>query len=102
MDCCAADAAILEQLTPFVAEGRIDLDKLSAGEEILITAPAEYGFYCGEQSGGGGSSLQVDYSLSGSTEYEQILQNDIFFAGDPLDLGLLYSDPPAGHDGYGS
>ncbi|NLA05076.1 MAG: FtsX-like permease family protein [Firmicutes bacterium] len=98
VDCCAADAAILEQLTPFVAEGRIDLDKLSAGEEILIAAPSEYGFYRGEQPGGGGSALQVDYGLSSSAEYEQILQNDIFFAGEPLDLSLLYSDLPAGHD----
>ncbi|UNC91995.1 ABC transporter permease [Candidatus Contubernalis alkaliaceticus] len=45
VDCCGVDAEVLEKLSPFVSAGRINIDRLSFGEEVLIIAPAEYGLY---------------------------------------------------------
>jgi hypothetical protein len=96
VDCCGADAAVIEKLNPFVSAGRIDIDKLNAGEEILIIAPAEYGLVQ-EKLDDGSTHSYIDYTLDPDYLYSAVYQNDIFQAGDTLTVSLLYSDDPGTH-----
>lgn len=93
VECLGLDAEAVEQLSPFVSEGRIDIDKLSSGEEILITAPAEYGVSL-QQLSNDGRAMDTDDVLDENKTYTFTYKNDAFHAGDPLTLSLLYSDQP--------
>ncbi len=86
VQCVGIDSAALQKLEPYVLEGEINLQKLAAGEEVLVVAPAEYGI---RKSGEWG--LKVDYTLSPQESYVFTAQNDTFHAGDELHLSLLYS-----------
>jgi len=101
VECLGTDAEAVEQLSPFVSEGRIDIGKLSSGEEILVVAPAEYGVYI-QESSDGGIMTRTDEVLDENTKYTFICQNDSFHAGDPLTLSLLYSDEPEQDDEEGN
>jgi ABC-type lipoprotein release transport system permease subunit len=101
VECLGTDAEAVEQLSPFVSEGRIDVDKLSSGEEILLVAPAEYGVSVQRESGEG-ASWRTDYELDRNETYTCTYKNDAFQAGDPLTLSLLYSDEPEQDDEEGN
>ena len=93
VDCCATAAAVVEKLAPFVSAGSINLDKINAGAEILLVAPAEYGIMREEWDDG---SLQttIHYQLDPAATYSAVYQNDLFRAGDAITVSLLYTDDP--------
>jgi len=95
--CYSAESEVVERLRPFVSAGRIDLNRLNAGEEVLVIAPAKYGLVRDMWTGDNGPAVlwNVDYALDPGTAYSEILENDTFRAGDSIDLSLLYSDGPA-------
>ncbi|HOA35738.1 MAG TPA: FtsX-like permease family protein [Bacillota bacterium] len=93
VDCCGIDAAVIEKLHPFVSAGRINIDKLNSGEEILVVAPAEYGFV-EEKLDDGSTHSYYDYTLDSNTAYSAVHQNDMFRAGDAITVSLLYCNSP--------
>jgi cell division protein FtsX len=101
VDCCATDAQAVNKLTPFVSAGRINIDRLNAGEEILLIAPAEYGFIQ-EKLGDGGWSMQIYYELDNDTTYSAVYQNDMFQVGDTITVSLLYTDSAIQYNDDGS
>ena len=96
VNCCGTDAAVIEKLNFFISAGRINIDKLNSGEEILIIAPAEYGLVQEKRSDGGTLSY-TDYTLEPDTTYSAVYQNDMFQVGDTITMSLLYSDNPGEH-----
>jgi ABC-type antimicrobial peptide transport system permease subunit len=98
VDCCGIDAEVVEKLSPFVSQGRINIDKLSSGEEILIIAPEKYGII-EEKYDNGSISTRIDYALDKETAYSSVYHNNMFQAGDTLTLSLLYTDEPEEHTG---
>jgi ABC-type antimicrobial peptide transport system permease subunit len=101
VDCCGTDAELVEKLSPFVSEGRIDTDKLSSGEEILLIAPAEYGIYI-HQENDEYILTDTDYVLDENKTYAAVFQNNTFHAGDLLTISLLYSDELEQYDEEGN
>lgn len=95
VDCCGIDAEVVEKLSLFVSAGRINIDKLSSGEEIFVVAPAEYGIY--EKTDGKETWYHTDFVLDNGTTYSSVYQNDMFQAGDTITVSLLYSDDPIQH-----
>ncbi|MDW7650937.1 MAG: FtsX-like permease family protein [Bacillota bacterium] len=95
VDFTGIDAEVVERLSPFVSAGRIDLEKLAAGEEVLVIAPAEYGIY--EMESGDDTWFNADFKLNSNIEYTNVYQNDMFKVGDPLTVSLLYSEGPLDH-----
>lgn len=92
------DADVVEKLSPFVSAGRININKLSSGEEILVIAPAEYGLYEGKHELADGSLItDIDYVLDSDKTYNTIYQNDMFQVGDTLTVSLLYADSLTEH-----
>ena len=101
VECCGIDAEVVEKLSPFVSEGKIDTDKLSSGEEILLVAPAEYGISIRQESDGF-ISTYIDDVLDENKTYAAVIQNDTFHARDVLTISLLYSDEPEQYDEEGN
>lgn len=90
LDFIGLDEAVIEEMMDAgaVCEGRIDLEKLASGEEVLVYAPQYFGVR--ESDYGGWWEYYYDDvpgGLTGMTVYE----NDMFHAGDTLDLSVLYS-----------
>lgn len=99
VDLCGFDGEVMEKLAPYVSAGRIDIDRLSSGEEIVMAAPAEYGLY--EVHSGSDSWFRTDYTLDREKDYHAVYQNDMFQVGDVLTLSLLYTEGDSQHpDGY--
>ncbi len=96
VDCCGIDTAVIESLRPFVSAGRINIDKLNSGEEILVVAPAKYGLVQ-EKRSDGSTLTYTDYTFDPGTTYNAVYQNDMFRAGDTITVSLLYSDDPGEH-----
>ena len=93
------DADFLRKLQPFVSAGRINIDRLNSGREILIIAPAQYGLIQNIKSDEFMYSVErtVDYELDPGKTYDAVYRNDLFRAGDSITLSLLYSDNPGDH-----
>lgn len=103
----AFEPQVLESLQAYVYEGNINLDRIAAGEEIVLIAPPvmqvtltsydDGGFGMGV---GGLASLDLaEKPASGKTVL--LFENDQFHAGDKITLSLLYSDSPVNHDEAG-
>jgi ABC-type antimicrobial peptide transport system permease subunit len=92
VDCYGIDVDVADKLSTFVSAGRINSEKLSSGEEVLIIAPAEYGIY--EELYGEDVHFGIDFALDTDKDYRYLYQNDMFHAGDILTLSLLYSNRP--------
>ena len=109
-DCLSVTAfgledSIVELLKPYVYEGEINLDRLNAGEEVLLIAPQQYSMYHMEWDHGSSSTLGFeparDQLKERSGVEEQIVSshvNDMFRAGDALTLSLLYTDGQMQYD----
>ncbi|MCR3922301.1 MAG: FtsX-like permease family protein [Firmicutes bacterium] len=92
VDCYGIDVDVADKLSTFVSAGRINSEKLSSGEEVLIIAPAEYGIY--EEQHGEEVHFSIDFALDTDKDYRYLYQNDMFQVGDALTLSLLYSSRP--------
>jgi putative ABC transport system permease protein len=84
----AVDESIIAQMEPFVCEGCINLDKLRSGDEVLLVAPKEYALYFAGDESGSTLSERPQEGLTLVTSQT----NDMFRAGDTLNLSLLYTD----------
>lgn len=93
VDCVGLDQEIIAGLSGCVSEGAIHPDKLMSGEEVLIVAPAEYGFrVLSVNSNGLVDGSTTDFTIDPSKQYLFTAKNDFFRAGDRLALSLLYID----------
>ena len=84
-----ADSRMVADQAEFVADGRIDLAAINAGREVIVCAPDIYIY---EEEDEKGTSWST-YSKPGEWEkepYDRILRNELFFAGDSLDMMQLY------------
>lgn len=97
--------SIVSLLRPYVHEGEIDLDRLNAGEEVLLIAPEQYNMHYMEWDNGSSSSLGFEPASEELKKHagveEQIVSthtNDMFHAGDALTMSLLYTDGQQQYD----
>lgn len=87
VECIGIDNDIIGVLSPAVYAGKIDLDKLSSGDEVILVVPKGYGVIRNED----GSTI-VHQSIIDGYEYSKTYKNDVFAVGDPIDTTLLYTD----------
>ncbi|MDO4357606.1 MAG: FtsX-like permease family protein [Clostridia bacterium] len=90
----AASAEQVKLLEPYVLEGAIDIDALNAGREVLVIAPPTV--YIRDDGNGGGYK-----SFEPHGDYDYAFQNDVFFAGDTLDLCRLSTPGTLSRDADG-
>lgn len=91
---------LMNWLEPQVVEGRIDLEKLNSGTEIILTASARIGYYCKVYADGGWSMGVLDmnnedqWTAYAKSNAEHILAeaDQPYHAGDPLQLTMLQYD----------
>ena len=87
VECIGADDAMIENLSSAVYAGKIDMEKLSSGEEVVLVVPKAYGVIRGEDG-----SVSIQQNLIDGYEYTSIYENDAFSVGDEIDLTLLYTN----------
>ena len=100
-ECVAAEEDLIRLLAPYVYAGRINMDKLHSGEEVLLIAPEQYQIYYTLDEDGGGSRSMKSHGRTG----ERVVTtqtNDMFQAGDTIYLSLLYTDGQSQHDDEGN
>lgn len=88
----AVEESQIAQLESCVYEGRIDLDKLRSGEEVLIVAPEEYTLYYKADEDGNGYRMSEHPDPDEGCTMVTSQTNDMFHAGDTLNISLLYTD----------
>lgn len=82
---------LIASLQPYVLEGKIDLDALNAGREVLCIAPEVY-YQWQEEDGDGGTSGGMGYTQAwGKEDVTTTYTNDTYHAGDELSILRLYS-----------
>ena len=88
----ALSSEMAEMLRPYVLSGEIDMKALHEGREVLILAPDKiYVQYDKDDNG----KIFGYYSTSTpheSEQYDEVLINDMFHAGDTLHLCRLYME----------
>lgn len=81
------DEASITQLQGNVRAGKIDLDAINAGREVLVHAPD---IYMDVRASGAGEVMEYYYdeeaALSGITHWDAVYRNDYFTAGQRLPL----------------
>lgn len=100
------DLSRLKELSAYVIDGKINLDKISSGEEIILFAPQKLGFGINYDIIGNERAYDypfTDFSYSiDDNEYPLVAQQDIFYAGDEIELTVPYCDtlPEVNGDEY--
>ncbi len=94
---CSEEA--VQRLAPYVLSGWIDVQALNEGREVLLVAPEKYYIAYERDAGGKISGWTLTNDPRPGERYDEVFSNDMFFAGDELDLCRLSS---AGDEGYGS
>ncbi len=84
--CMAVDENMIKELESCVYDGEINLDKILSGEQIIIEAPKNYGIQYDGKGGSGGGPVR-----EGET-YDEVYENDLFKAGDKIDISYLYTE----------
>lgn len=98
----AVDTSLLKLLEPHVVEGKINIDKLNTGEEIILIAPETLSLYLstGKYSGGESfTSLLVDVKQYDDIHYLETYKNP-YHAGDTIDLSSVYVDALSGDEQF--
>lgn len=85
---CAMDDASILALESQVTEGKIDLEALHRGEEVIVTAPKRYYKVAAPRGSGSGFWYEQRIPEDGEPVLET-LDNDAFHAGDALRLTYL-------------
>jgi len=80
------DGASLADQAEYVSGGRIDLDAVNAGREVIMCLPDVYVY----ELEGGSVSCFAEPSKYHKEPYDRILTNEIFRAGEQLDLMQLW------------
>lgn len=103
----ALSPQVLSSLQPYVYEGSIHLDRIAAGDEIVLVAPpAIQVSVTNDGSGYWGMGISglasADLASTPKTgETIMVFKNDQFHVGDEITLSLLYSASPAKLDEAG-
>lgn len=82
---------MIESLKDYVADGRIDINKLNSGEEIILIAPTEYAVGIELKSNGSMYYYHVDDKINPREDYF-IQSTRNIKAGDKITLSVLWSD----------
>ena len=103
----AVDASVIAGMGD-IYDGRIDIDAINAGREVVVVAPRNYFEYMeftmdasmrltsyGSRKVQSGELMTEAYHATGMPEEKIIHENDTFFAGDAIDLCWIMS-----YDGY--
>jgi cell division protein FtsX len=85
----ASDPSQLEAFAPYVLDGKIDIDALNAGREVLVVTPDTYYQYKVQYDDG--SYTSTDFMPPKNWENVRVYENDIFFAGGALHIMRLSS-----------
>ena len=87
----------LLSLNKYLLDGRIDIEKLNSGEEVILVAPEEIAYRIKYNSDGSYASYGLDYITDGyyanySSGYTEILREKMpFRAGDTVKLSMLFN-----------
>lgn len=84
---------VIAKLKDRVVDGRIDINKLNSGEEIILIAPTEFAFYFIEKTDSGyGTGPSVDEEINSlKKDYFLKASRDIK-AGDKIKLSVIWGD----------
>ncbi len=94
----ALDDELIEELNDNVYDGKIDINKLNSGEQVIVYAPKE--IYLAKRISENGTSI---YSFDNKDQIKNVIENgeeveiiateqSDYKAGQKLDLSLLYSE----------
>ena len=94
----ALDDELIEELNSYVYNGKIDINKLNSGEQVIVYAPEE--MYLVRRTSEYGSSLitydnkeKIQYAVDRGEQVEIIAsEKSDYEAGQKLDLSLLYTE----------
>ncbi len=94
----ALDAEFIEELNRYVYDGKIDINKLNSGEQVIVYAPKE--MYLVRRLNEYGSSLNtydnkenIQYAVDRGEQVEIIAsEKSDYEAGQKLDLSLIYAE----------
>jgi len=90
--------AQVQEMASYVVEGRVNMDAINAGTQVLVYAPTLYVYRVEYPDGGYSTGTQADKEPE---EWNFLYENDWFHAGDTLNLLQLYSfqDEPVNQTG---
>lgn len=94
----ALDDELIEELNSYVYNGKIDINKLNSGEQVIVYAPKE--MYLVRRTSEYGSSLNtydnkenIQYAIDTGDDIEIIAsEKSDYEAGQKLDLSLIYAE----------
>lgn len=94
----ALDDELIEELNSYVYDGKIDINKLNSGEQVIVFAPEE--MYLVRRTSEYGSSLNtydnkenIQYAVDRGEQVEIIAsEKSDYEAGQKLDLSLIYAE----------
>lgn len=88
----AYDAAVLSKLESSVIDGRINMDKINSGEEIILMAPEKIAFGMEKHKQGGyGFNVDRNENINQERNYLKKAESD-YKAGDKIDISILTAD----------
>ena len=99
----AVDSETLEQLAPYLDSGQIDTERIDAGEEVILIAPAEIGFYAESNESSNthyylGRDMNSDVRKNAHSYFATAARDSSLTAGKVLDLTFLFCNYPPGED----
>lgn len=99
----AVDSETLEQLAPYLDSGQIDTERIDAGEEVILIAPAEIAFYAESNESSNthyylGRDMNSDVRKNAHSYFATAARDSSLTAGKVLDLTFLFCNYPPGED----
>lgn len=91
------DEQYLNSLKQYVYDGKIDIEKINSGEEIILYAPSKVGMYYDSSNYGG---LRTAYNEYVDKENCFFTDTCDFHAGDEMEIGVIIADEPTDSEGY--
>lgn len=85
----ATEGAVLEELKNSVIDGKINVDKINSGEEIILVAPQRVAFHFEPSKQGGYSSgMHINDKIDSKKDYMKQATSH-YKAGDMLDISIV-------------
>lgn len=91
------DEQYLNSLKQYVYDGKIDIEKINSGEEIILYTPSKVGMYYDDSKYGG---LRTAYNEDADKENCFFTDTCDFHAGDEIEIGVINADEPTDPEGY--
>lgn len=83
---------VITKLNNYVIDGRVDINKLNSGEEVILIAPTEFAFYFTEKNESGyGTGVDTDEKINKNKDYFMKASRDIK-AGDKIKLSVIWGE----------